>query len=233
MQTEEIKELAEALAKAQAEIEGARKGAENPHFRSKYADLGAVWDACREPLTKHGLSIIQQPRSADGKTYLVTRVMHSSGQWIEDDGFPLILTKEDMQGLGSATTYARRYGLMAAVGIAPEDDDGNAASAGRKATPVKGANRKTTPKQELQKPTEPTPEDRADTFVGEIIGKLDECRSQDDLDDLVADNTQKLQYLHDNFPAKHQEWKQAVEMTKKGWEAMGAAEDSENVLLAG
>lgn len=128
MQTDTINELAEALAKAQGEIQGATKDTDNPFFKSKYADLAAVWDACRSPLSKNGLSVVQQPRAFESQLRLVTRLMHSSGQWIEDEGFPLLLTKQDMQGLGSATTYARRYGLMAAVGIAPEEDDGNAAS---------------------------------------------------------------------------------------------------------
>ncbi len=128
-----IKDLIGALSKAQAEIEGAVKAGENPHFRSRYADLGNVWAACRGPLTQNGLAIHQAVRVngdmpfTDQRTVrLVTRVMHSSGQWLEDDGIPLLLDKQNMQGLGSALTYARRYGLMAAVGIAPEDDDGNA-----------------------------------------------------------------------------------------------------------
>jgi hypothetical protein len=128
--SEQINEIAGALAKAQGAIEGAVKGSVNPHFRSKYADLGAVWDACREHLTKNGISVIQPvTRHIESNTHVtVTRLMHSSGQWIEDGGIPLLLSKDDMQGLGSALTYSRRYGLMAMVGIAPEDDDGNAAS---------------------------------------------------------------------------------------------------------
>lgn len=127
--SEQINEIAGALAKAQGEIEGAVKGSVNPHFRSKYADLGAVWDACREALTKNGIAVIQPVvRTEGGPTVTITRLVHSSGQWMEDGGIPLILSKEDMQGLGSALTYSRRYGLMAMVGIAPEDDDGNAAS---------------------------------------------------------------------------------------------------------
>jgi|18_taG_2_1085343.scaffolds.fasta_scaffold17568_3 hypothetical protein len=134
-----IKDLIGALSKAQAEIEGAVKAGENPHFRSRYADLGNVWAACRGPLTQNGLAIHQAVR-VNGDLRLVTRVMHSSGQWLEDDGIPLLLDKQNMQGLGSALTYARRYGLMAAVGIAPEDDDGNAAvkNGGKEGKPVGG-----------------------------------------------------------------------------------------------
>lgn len=128
--SESINEIAAALAKAQGAIEGAVKGKENPHFRSKYADLGAVWDACREHLSKNGIAVVQPVGTlADGTRCTITRLVHSSGQWMQDDGMPLLLSKVDMQGLGSALTYSRRYGLMAMVGIAPEDDDGNAASA--------------------------------------------------------------------------------------------------------
>lgn len=127
----EFTEIATALAKAQGQIEGAVKGKENPHFRSKYADLGAVWEACREHLTKNGISVIQRvARSAEGELAVTTTLLHASGQMVQDGGVPLLLSKQDMQGLGSAITYARRYGLMSMVGIAPEDDDGNAASQG-------------------------------------------------------------------------------------------------------
>jgi hypothetical protein len=128
--SESINELAAALAKAQGAIEGAVKGKENPHFRSKYADLGAVWDACREHLTKNGIAVVQPVgQTTAGTLCTFTLLVHGSGQWMQDDGIPLLLSKQDMQGLGSALTYSRRYGLMSMVGIAPEDDDGNAASA--------------------------------------------------------------------------------------------------------
>lgn len=130
--SEQINEIATALAKAQGAIEGAVKGNINPHFKSKYADLGAVWEACREHLSKNGIAVIQP---VDPQC-VTTRLIHSSGQWVEDGGIPLKLSKDDMQGLGSAMTYARRYGLMAMVGIAPEDDDGNAASQPSAARPV-------------------------------------------------------------------------------------------------
>lgn len=144
--SEAINDIATALAKAQGAIEGAVKGKENPHFRSRYADLGAVWDACREHLSKNGIAVVQSVvhlRSSEGgvlQSLMLTRLFHNSGQWIEDGGVPLILSKNDMQGLGSALTYSRRYGLMSMVGIAPEDDDGNAASAkgnGHAQQPVK------------------------------------------------------------------------------------------------
>lgn len=129
MQSDSIKELATALAKAQATIQPASKNATNPHFRSKYADLGAIWDACRKPLADNGLSVVQMPTdSGDGRVALTTMLLHTSGEYISST-CSTRLQKDDAQGVGSALTYLRRYALAAMVGIvADEDDDGNAAS---------------------------------------------------------------------------------------------------------
>lgn len=125
--SEQINEIAAALAKAQAKIEGAVKGNTNPAFRSQYADLGAVWIAIREPLTSHGIAVLQQLGTSENRVACTTVLTHASGQWIEFEPFVVPTTKQDAQGFGSAATYARRYALMAAVGIAPIDDDGEAA----------------------------------------------------------------------------------------------------------
>ena len=124
-----IAALAKALSAAQGEVEGAVKGKKNDHFGNKYADLAAVWDACREALTKHGLAIVQSPGPcADGRMEMTTMLAHSSGEWMRGT-LTIPLAKVDAQAYGSATTYARRYALAAFVGVAPEDDDGNAAAA--------------------------------------------------------------------------------------------------------
>lgn len=133
MQTSEnITDLAMALAKAQALIKPASKDATNPHFKSRYADLPAVWEACRKPLTDNGLSVVQMPVDAgEGRVGLTSVLMHSSGQYISST-VSTKLNQDSAQGLGSALTYLRRYALAALVGIvADEDDDGNAASAPR------------------------------------------------------------------------------------------------------
>ena len=131
--SETINELATALSKAQAAMGTAKKGNENPHFRSKYADLASVWDACRAALTAHGLSVIQSPRmtfqGATGLVEMETTLLHASGQWISDT-LIVPVSKLDAQGVGSAITYARRYALAAFVSVAPDDDDGNAAVQG-------------------------------------------------------------------------------------------------------
>ena len=119
--------IAAALAAAQMDMGKALKSSTNPHFKSKYADLGTVVDACLPALNKHGIAVIQPLVHTEHGRDVVTRFIHESGETL-DCPIPLILGKNDMQGLGSAMTYARRYGLMALAGIAPEDDDGNAAA---------------------------------------------------------------------------------------------------------
>jgi hypothetical protein len=126
----EVKDLFEALAKAQAEIRAAAKDAENPHFRNKYADLASVWDACRGPLTRNGLGIVQLPERTEGGVSVTTMLTHSSGQWIRSSLEMPLAGNATSQQVGSAITYARRYSLSAVAGVAPDDDDGNAASEG-------------------------------------------------------------------------------------------------------
>lgn len=127
--------LATALAKAQGEMEGASKDRKNPAFNSKYADLSSVWDAVREPLSKHGLSVVQLPCPAPvGEVGLVTTLLHESGESISQVFYMPVKDAKNAQAVGSALTYARRYALMAVCGIAPEDDDGNVAAG--KAAPV-------------------------------------------------------------------------------------------------
>lgn len=129
-----MKALATALAKAQAEIKAALKDSKNPHFKSSYADLTSVWDACRSALTNNGLSVVQKTDFAEGEVWLETILLHADGDSITGR-YPLRPQQQTPQGYGSALTYARRYSLAAMVGVvADEDDDGNAASAPRSET---------------------------------------------------------------------------------------------------
>lgn len=117
-QSAEIGELAAALAVAQGEITGALKDSANPFFKSKYADLASVWDACRASLSKNGLAVIQSAgTNNDGAAVITTTLAHKSGQWIRGS-IALMPVKSDPQGMGSALTYARRYALAAMVGVA-------------------------------------------------------------------------------------------------------------------
>ena len=127
--SESIKELATALAKAQGQIKGAVKDSANPFFKSKYADLASVVEAIRSAFATNGLSYIQSVEPSDKDEVRVeTTILHSSGEWIGCGVLALPVSKVDAQGYGSALTYARRYSLSAATGVAPEDDDGNAAT---------------------------------------------------------------------------------------------------------
>lgn len=106
----------------------ALKQANNPAFRSKYADLGNVMDACLPALNEAGIALIQPTGEDEHGRYVETILIHGESGESLSCRVPLIVGKNDMQGYGSAVTYARRYGLMAMAGIAPEDDDGNAAA---------------------------------------------------------------------------------------------------------
>ena len=132
--SDSIIELAKAMAKAQAEMGGASKSSANPFFKSKYADLGAVIHAVKEPFANNGLSYVQFPIESNGRIGVETILMHESGEWLSNE-FTVQLSKQDAQGAGSAITYCRRYGLQAVAGIPSEDDDGNAASAPSKIDP--------------------------------------------------------------------------------------------------
>ena len=122
-----MKSIATALASAQINMGKALKQANNPHFRSKYADLGSVMDACLPALNERGIAVIQPTGEDDTGRFVETIMIHGESGEQLSCRVPLIVGKNDMQGYGSAVTYARRYGLMAMAGIAPEDDDGNAA----------------------------------------------------------------------------------------------------------
>lgn len=143
----EIGKLAEALAMAQGMMENASKSSANPFFKSKYADLAEVWNTIREPLSKNGLSVVQAPVGIDGRSVkILTMLLHKSGQYIRTVT-TIPCAKSDAQGIGSALTYGRRYALSALVGIAQEDDDGNAAVQHPATTPRRQARRAPPAKQ--------------------------------------------------------------------------------------
>lgn len=133
-QSESIKNLAEAMAQAQSQMGSAIKGSSNPFYRSKYADLGSVIEAIKPHFAANGLSYVQFPVSGESSVGVTTRLMHSSGEWLQQDYF-IPLGKMDAQAAGSAITYARRYALQSIAGIPSEDDDGNAATQAAPAVP--------------------------------------------------------------------------------------------------
>ena len=117
-----------ALSAAQSDMGPVVKGAVNPHFRSKYADLADVMQVALPALNKHGISAWHSTVIADGTTMMRTTLSHGESDTHINCDVPLIVAKNDMQGMKSATTYAKRIGIESLTGIAPEDDDGNAAA---------------------------------------------------------------------------------------------------------
>ena len=120
--------VAAALVKAQKEFGPALKTSSNPHFKSRYADLAACVEAVVDALNNNGIALTQRVSPCENGVIVETVFIHESGEIISCGPLHVPATKHDAQGYGSALTYARRYSLMAACGIAPEDDDGNAAS---------------------------------------------------------------------------------------------------------
>jgi len=125
-----MKQIASALVKAQKAFGPALKTATNPHFKSRYADLAACVEAVISGLNDNGIALIQRNYLDDAGVTVETVFVHESGEMLECGKLHVPAAKHDPQGYGSALTYARRYSLMAACGIAPEDDDGNAGSKG-------------------------------------------------------------------------------------------------------
>ena len=134
--SEQINEIGASLALAQLQMKGAKKDSANPFFKSKYADLAAVSAACMDALNECGIAVVQAPSTMpEGTVSVETMLLHKSGQWMSETvtGKP----KDDgPQALGSVITYLRRYALAAFAGVAPEDDDGEAAEGRKGAKPV-------------------------------------------------------------------------------------------------
>jgi len=132
--SDSIKNIAAAMCQAQSEMGGAHKGANNPFFKSKYADLSEVIKVVKEPFANNGLSFVQFPINDGDKIGVETILMHESGEWLSNS-FTVKATKQDAQGAGSVITYCKRYGLQAVAGIPSEDDDGNSASSNKPSKP--------------------------------------------------------------------------------------------------
>ena len=123
-----MKELAKALVTAQAAMSHAAKDAKNPHFKSAYSSLASVIDAVRPHLAANGLAFVQKLHNSDNSVGVETVLIHESGEELSCGILYIPVTKNDAQGLGSCVSYGKRYSLQAALGVASEDDDGNAAT---------------------------------------------------------------------------------------------------------
>jgi len=151
-----------ALVAAQKAMGAVIKNANNPHLKSKYADLGSVLDACQAAFHSNGFAILQPPGKDEHGQYVETVLAHESGERFASRVY-LVIGKNDMQGVGSAITYARRYGLLSMAGLAPEDDDGEATKAPKREAPP--------PRQDPSPKQPATPAQIADRLIqrfGEI-----------------------------------------------------------------
>ena len=155
--------IAAALVKAQKEFGPALKTATNPHFRSKYAALDACVEAVIDALNNNGIFLMQYTHPCEDGVIVETMFIHESGEHMSGGRLHVPASKQDPQGYGSALTYARRYSLQAACGIAPEDDDGNAASK---------------PKPEPKKPAAETRDKETLTFILESCEDLSSMQAE-------------------------------------------------------
>jgi len=122
----EINEIAKAMSLAQSQMKPAIKDSTNPHYKSKYSDISSVWEAIREPITLNGMTIWQDVTTQEKAVSVTTRIVHSSGQWVEFGPLSIPITKQDAHGVGSGVSYAKRYALCAAVGVVSSDEDDDA-----------------------------------------------------------------------------------------------------------
>lgn len=203
--SDEINEIAAALAKAQANIKNAPLNKSNPHFKSKYADLVSIRDATIKPLTDAGLSIVQGTSFQDGQLILTTRLLHTSGQWLESS-YPVALDKP--QAMGSAITYGKRYCWAAMCGIAAEeDDDGNEASQPEAKAPVKrqtAQQRQQAPaaaKPATTKPGTESPAEWVDRQINEVLPKVAAEEGANGLHNWATKFAKAQERLHSQSPA--------------------------------
>lgn len=132
--SETIDLLAKAMAEAQNKIKPAAKDGLNPHFKSKYTSIASVWESLRDPMTSNGLTVWQDVTTNERGVSVETRIVHSSGQWVEFGPLTMPVSKQDAQGFGSVISYSKRYALCAAIGIVSSDEDDDANSAVNKNT---------------------------------------------------------------------------------------------------
>jgi len=152
-----MQQIATALVKAQRDFAPALKTSTNPHFRSRYADLAACVEAVIDALNQNGIALVQRTHDSDNGVAVETLLVHESGETISGGILHVPAAKHDPQGYGSALTYARRYSLMAACGIAPEDDDANAAQRTRPTPVPRNAGASVSPEQNNAPAGDPAP----------------------------------------------------------------------------
>jgi hypothetical protein len=229
MQSQHIDQITAAIAAVQAVMPVVVADSENPFFKSSYADLSGIWKTIRDCLAENKVAVIQgvfNPHIEGGFSTLRTRLAHASGQYIEDDGVPLILEKQTMQQMGSAITYARRQGLTAMVGvsIAGEDDDANEASntalpqrteAKPKMKKMKGPHNTMTALKKASK------EFAADVAACEDIDALTAFENSKPSKQLMEQLKEDWPAAYDHPPVDGEDWRGAVQLLADRREQLG------------
>lgn len=215
----EHKSVYAALAAAQSEMGKATKDAENPHFKSKYADLSAVVDAVRPSLNKHGIAYFHIPEQGEFGHAMKTVLYHGGSDTSITASVPLILGKQDMWGYKSATTYAKRIGLESVTGIAPEDDDDGSAAVGTGAegmsVKTKGdAGQTLSWSQEVLKdmPEAATDKEKARALTDAIIAQWKRKKTQTQLDNEWNRRRKTIDFITEKFPEMGEEIREAFEV---------------------
>lgn len=179
-QSENLTDLFAALSTAQGEIVGAPKDSKNPHLKAKYADLASVVSVIREPLAKNGLAYIQLVTVSEKTVSVETMLTHKTGQFIAET-LDLPLLQSTPQGVGSCITYGRRYSLMSMIGVAPEEDDGTAASERGPDERERGNEREPAKRDDHAVAQQEAADAEVRAYIGECKGKWATMRSQAEL----------------------------------------------------
>jgi hypothetical protein len=223
--------LASAMALAFAEIEAATKAANNPHFKTKYADLGAVIDAVKPALIKHGLFFTQHPEPSEEGVTVETMIHHSGGQSMSLGKLYVPANKKDAQGFGSALTYARRYALMTAFGVPAEDDDGNAAAKSSAANDRAGNGYADKAKADRDAPFPPGPAKNKTELKAlgrDLWRDVNACEDAGQLDALVASSSALVKQLRDALP----DWWNGGNRDGEPYEGLGSVIASRQTAFA-
>jgi hypothetical protein len=185
-----MKQIAKALIEAQKEMGNAVKDSINPFFKSKYADLNSIREACIPALNKNAIVVLQPIIQVDGKSFVKTLLMHESGEIVEGLTEIIYSKQNDAQAQGSGITYARRYGLQSLICIGAEDDDGQ-----------KAVEQPKNNSQETKKVIFKAPDDAragGENFFKQFKAKLESCISDKDIDELWLKTAPTLKRLEDN-----------------------------------
>jgi len=193
--SESISKIAPSMLKAQKEMSGAKKGSKNPFFKSSYADYNAVLEACKDALNDNGILILQPHIHEAERNYVETILMHESGEFISSETEIITAKKNDPQSLGSAITYARRYGLQSLNALPAEDDDGE-----------KAMNRNPK-KQTAKKQTNKAPATLSEYLIANKINPAKALKNLKCIENFGADqmtsieqlNQQQQEYLNSNI----------------------------------